>query len=222
MSPMKRVTTSILVAGLAAGLAGCAKMQASGAQAQGYDFGQLDRVAVVKIEGRLQSEADKNQLTDLINQRLLAKGYAPVERQQVRSLMDERDFQVTSATEAADLGRLLNVDAAVMANVPRYKEELSMSLKMVDVDDAAILWTSSGTASTGGDISQLAGGVTGALAGAAAGGDATDSVAGAALGGAAGGAAGAAAGEQLTPQKREQAGKLIDKLFESLPAQSGA
>ncbi len=218
---MKRTTTLILIAGLAAALAGCAQMQASGARDQSYDFGQLDRVAVVKIDGRLQSEADKNQLTDLINQRLLAKGYSPVERQQVKSVMAERDFQVSSATEAADLGQLLNVDAAVIANVPQYQEELSMSLKMVDVENASILWTSSGTASTGGEVSKIAAGVTGAVAGAAVGGDATDSTIGAAAGGAAGGAAGATIGEQLTPQKREQASKLIGKLFESLPAQIG-
>ncbi len=213
--------TLILVASLAATLAGCAQMQASGARNQSYDFSQLDRVAVVKVAGQLQSEADKQQLTDLINQRLLAKGYSPVERQQVRSVMEERDFQVTSATEAADLGRLLNVDAAVIANVPRYEEELSMSLKMVDVDNASILWTSSGTASTGSGMSQIVGGVTGAVTGAAVGGDVADSSAGATLGGVAGGAAGAAAGEQLTPQKREQASKLIGKLSESLPAKIG-
>ena len=218
---MKNRITFIMCAAIFALMLGaCAKTQVSGAPDQSFDFDTLDRVAVVKVAGKLQSEADKNQLTDLINQRLLGKGYSPVERQQVKAVMKERDFQVSSATEAAQLADLLNVDAALVANVPKYKEEMAMSLKMVSVQDSSILWTSSGTAGTGGGISQIAGGITGAVMGSAAGGEATDSGLGAAAGGAAGGAGGAAIGEQLTPQRRQQASKLIGKLFESLPAKT--
>ena len=215
---MKRVLWSAAAMAVAVILAGCAQTQVSGAADRGYSFGGLDRVAVVKVGGRLGGEAARNQLADLINQELLKRGYSPVERQQARTVMEERDFQVSSATEAARLGRLLNVDAALIANVPSYREELSMSMKLVNVADAAIIWTSSGTASTGGDISQLAGGLTGAVAGAVVGEEATDSDAGAIAGGAGGAAAGAAIGDELSPQKTEQAGKLIDKLFKSLPA----
>jgi hypothetical protein len=76
----KFFTYGILVLTLATG---CATSQVTGNKKLGFDFTSLDKVAVIAIEGTLESEAAKQQLTDMMNQQLLGKGYSPVERQQM-------------------------------------------------------------------------------------------------------------------------------------------
>jgi len=195
---------------------GCASTQSSGNAKRGYNFSSIDKVAVVAIEGALGSEADKQQLTDMMNQQLLGRGYSPIERQQMLAVLQERDFQGTSITEAAALGKLLNVSAVIISNIPNYGDKMSMSVKMINVDDSSILWTANGTGDIGGSATQILGGLMGAgiggTAGAAAGGRT-----GGTVGVLGGGAAGAVGGGLITPQKAEQANKLITEIFGSLP-----
>lgn len=202
-------------------LAGCATTQSQGSANKSYDFSTIGKVAVVSVNGPLDSEAAKMQITDMFNMELLRRNYSPVERQQIRSVIKEQGFQsedVTSATNAAKLGRILNVDAAVIVNIPEYKEDMSMTAKMVDVETASILWVGSGSASTGGSIAQMAGTLAGAAAGGLGTEAATDDGTKGTIGAVAGAAVGNVAGRALTPQKEEQAQKLIAKLTESLPA----
>lgn len=201
-------------------LAGCASTSGSGAHDAGYDFAGIDRVAVVGIEVTGASEVMRNQFGIMFNQVLLRKGYSPVERQQIREVIDEQDFQgsaTTSAGNAVEIGRILNVDAVVVINVPRYDERMEMSIQMMDTETAAVIWSASGNASSGRGLSEsagsLLGGVTGAVAGREAGG-----VPGAVVGAGVGGAAGGLAGRAMTPERQEQAAKLIDQLAQSLPS----
>ncbi len=198
-------------------LSGCASTEGKGAAKANYDFSSLDKIAVVTIEGRMDSEAAKQQLTDMINTELLSKGFSPVERQQMLGIMEERGLQSTELTDPVSLAKLLNVSGAIIINVPRYEGEMAMSAKLVSVSDASILWSATGTATTGKTLNTLTGGILGAGAGASAGAVGAGRT-GSVLAGAAGGGVGALTGAALTPEKEEQARKLITKLFETFPS----
>lgn len=210
----------MLAGGMLLSLAvGCASTDISGQTDQNYDFSQVQRVAVVAIEGAGGSEAAQNQVGAMFNESLLRKGYSPVERSQVREIMDEQDFAQsdrTSAEGAAEAGRILNVDAALTVNVPEYGDTTSISVQMIDVETAAILWTASGSSSTGGGLSEDLGTLLGGAGGAAAGSEAGGTV-GAVVGAGAGAAGGNIAGRALTPQEQEQAAELVVELSDTLP-----
>lgn len=203
-------------------VAGCASTSGSGNYDQNYDFSSVKRVAVVAVEGAsaVNREAAQNQIASMFNQELLGKGYSPVERSQIREVMDEQNFAQSDATRAsgaAELGRILNVDAAIILNIPQYGDLMEMSAQMVDVESARIIWSANGSAKTGKGLNQKAGAFLGAVGG-AVGGHQMNDTGGAVVGGAAGAAGGSIAGEALTPQRQEQAAKLIKKLTESLPS----
>ena len=204
---------------------GCQSSEGQGFANRNYEFGNLSRVAVVGVQGDIRGEAAKGQITNFFNQQLLRKGYNPIERQQIKHILTEQNFQsenLTGTSGAAQIGKVLNVDAVVLVNIPQFGEELNMSAKMIDVEDASILWSASGTGKTGSGLNAITGGLVGGAAGAAAGGAASDGHTGITVAsGAAGAAGGAVAGEALTPQKQTQARKVIEKLADSLPAGSG-
>lgn len=205
-------------------LVGCASTTGSGQTKASYDFSEVERVGVVGVDGAHKggTEAAENQFAVMFNRVLLKKGYSPVERQQIREVIDEQEFQnsdMTRAQNATAVGRILNLDAVVTINVPKYGEEMEMSLQMMDPESAAVVWSASGNATTGmaGETGALIGGATGAVAGSE-----MEGTAGAVAGGATGAAAGGLAGEAMSPQRRKQAAKLMNKLSDSLPGSGGA
>lgn len=210
-----RYLTPILAAIATISLVGCAGTTSRGAASSAYDFQSVDQVAVVAVEGGGASEAATNQISDMFSQVLLKKGYQPVGRSQVQELIAEQDFQLgprTSNTDVAQLGKILNVDAVIMVNIPQYGNKLSLSAEMLDVDTAAIVWSATGTARSAADSNELLGGVLGGVFGAAVADDHPIA------GGVVGGAVGTVAGRQMTPQRQKQAFKLIRKMTETLPA----
>ncbi len=182
----------------------------------GYDFGQVERVAVVDVEGAVRGEAAKNQLADFFVIELLLKGYTPVERRQVKAVLAEQDFQLSAATTsegALEAGRILNVDALIVANIPAYGEEMSMTAKMIDAEDGSILWAGAGSGARGRMLATIAGAVVGGGVGVIAGGD----TAGRVVGGVAGAVLGGVAGQALTPQQATLARKVVGKVCDDLP-----
>lgn len=213
---MKTVCVCTLLAALVVG--GCATGKGESYVRAGYNFGALEKVAVVEVSGQVKGDAAKNQIADFFTMELLKRGYAPVERAQVQTLLDEQDFQasdITSNEGAAQVGKILNVPAVMLVSIPTCKENISMTAKMIDVEDGSILWLGSGSGSTGKTGSTILGAVAGAAAGAVlAGGDSSDRVVGGVIGGVLGGVAGRA----LTPQQAEQVKKIITKVCENLPS----
>lgn len=182
----------------------------------GFDFSKLDKVAIIEVSGAVRGDGAKNQIGDFFAMELLRKGYTPVERAQVQALLAEQEFQatdVTSAEGAARAGRILNVPTVLVVNIPNFGEEISMTAKMINVEDGSILWMGSGLGRTGRTLSTIAGAAAGAAAGVAASGDDNKT-----LGGIAGGVLGGIAGRALSPQKAKQAQKIIKKMCESLPS----
>ena len=211
-----RITTVLLLALL---LGGCASVSGSGAHNATYDFATIERTAVVSVRGVGNNEAVRAQIASMINQALLAKGYSPIERSQIQDVRKEQEFsrsEVTDASNAAAFGRVLNADTVVLVNIPKYDSKMSMSIQMVDTEDATIVWSANGSADEG--AGTLAGGLFGAMIGAASGAAIGDNNAATIGGAAAGGATGALAGEAMRPQRQQQAASLINKLAESLPS----
>lgn len=182
----------------------------------GYDFSRVQKVAVVEVVGDISGEAAKNQISDFFVMEFLKKGYAPVERSQVLSLLEEQEFQagdLTTAEGAARVGRILNVPVVLVVNIPNFGEDISMTAKMIDVEDGSILWMGSGTGSTGKTLATIAGVAVGVGAGAAAVGE-DDKV----LAGVTGGVLGGVAGRALSPQKAAKAKEIIKRICRSLPS----
>jgi len=180
----------------------------------GYDFSRLEKAAVVSIEGPI-SGAAKNQIADFFNMELLKKGYAPIERSQVEALLEEQKFQtaeITSPEGIARAGRILNVPTVMVVNIPNFRDEISMTAKLLDVEDGSILWMGSGAGRTGSLLSTIAGAAGGAAAGAAVAGEDEETI-----GAVAGGVLGGVAGRALSPQKAQKAQEIVKKLCESLP-----
>lgn len=193
---------------------GCAS--GTGYVRKGYDFSEKPKVAVVKVTGEVRSEAARVQLMDFFNMELMKKGFAPVERVQIEEVISEQKFQrgkLGRPENAAELGRILNVDSVVILNVPQFGEEISMTAKMVEVKNGNLLWIGEGEGSTGRTVATITGGLIGAGAGIWAGGDST----GKTVGGIAGGLAGGLAGRTLTPQQASTARNIIGDMCDDLP-----
>jgi len=200
------------ILGLVLAVCGCTSVE--GYSRQGYDFGQVDRVAVVDVVGDVRGNTTKNQVGDMFSMQLLQKGYSPVERSQVQKVLEEQSFQageLTPEDTAVKAGRILNVPAVMVVNVSTTSEDISMTAKMLEVESGSILWVSTGTGSTGRTVSTILGAGAGAAAGAAVGGD--EEVVGAIAGGVLGGAA----GYGLSPQMAKKLNEMTKKMCESLP-----
>jgi hypothetical protein len=181
----------------------------------GYDFSSIRKIAVVDVVGPVGGDAAKNQISDFFIIELLKKGYAPIERVQVQSLLKEQEFQaseITVAEGAARAGKILNVPVVLVVNVPEFNDKISITAKMVDVEDASILWLASGSGKSSELLSTIAGAVLGAGAGIAVSGE-DDEV----IGGTVGGVLGGTAGHILSPQKAEKTKEIIKKMCQSLP-----
>jgi len=212
---MRTVCLCTLLAALV--VSGCATGTGESFMRAGYDFSQLNKVAVIEVSGAVRGEAAKNQIGDFFAMELLKKGYTPVERAQVQALLKEQKFQATDATSAegaARAGRILNVPAVLLVNIPTYKEEMNMTVKMIDVEDGGILWMGSGSGRTGKTLSTILGAAAGAAGGAVIAGDDKDDKV---LGGVIGGVLGGVAGRALSPQQAVQIQKIIKKICAELP-----
>jgi len=212
---MKNACFTILMAALLAG--GCASSEGESYATAGYDFASLDKVAIVEVTGRVYGEAVKNEVANMFTMELVKKGYAVIERAEVQPLLKEQEFQASDITTnegAALAGRVKNVPAVMLINIPKYKERMEMTAKLIDVEDATILWIGTGSGSTGKTLATFVGAATGAAAGAViAGGNSSDRV----LGGVLGGVVGGVAGNALSPDQRKQVGKIVAKVCKKLP-----
>lgn len=182
----------------------------------GFDFSTIDKVAVIEVTGAIRGETAKNAIADYFAMELMRRGYIPVERHQVQALLEEQDFQrsdLTSNAGAAAAGRILNVPAVLIVNVPTYKEEMAFTAKMILVEDAGMLWIGSGEGTTGRTLSTIAGAGIGAGAGILLGGSRSGRI----VGGVAGGVLGGAAGYALSAQQATQAKKIIHKMCMDMP-----
>lgn len=174
------------------------------------NFSEVSTVAIVAIEGAIQSEAAKNQIADLFMMELLEKGYSPVERGQVKAMLIEHEFQsmnLATAEGAVEAGQILEVPAVLIINIPHFGENISMTAKLIDVNDGIVLWMGRGSGKGGKSLLNVfglgrkGGGQDDALLG--------DFDIGLTDGG---------TGQPLTPQEVSTMQSIIKRICNSLPA----
>ena len=207
-----------LAAAMALVVSACASVSGSGEYNRSFDFSSIQRTAVVSVEG-VGGQAARDQIASMFNQALLRHGYSPIERSQINAVLEEQDFsrsQITTASGAARAGQVLNVDSVVLVNIPEFGDDMSMSAQMVDVEDGTILWSASGSARTGANMTRRAGQLLGAIGGGIIGAEVGDDT-GAIVGGVGGAVGGGIAADALSKQRQEQTAILIDQLTQSLP-----
>ena len=205
---MKIVVNILIIAILFIG--GCASGRAESHSRAGYNFSMLDSVAVVAVEGALQSQAAKNQIAEYFEMELLKKGYAPKEWSNIAAALEEEEVQASDlGTEAglAQAAEIINVPAILIVNIPHFGDEIFITAKMVDVADGSVLWIGSGTSKTGGLLdfgdgwgagrrkeNELFGGVPGGVMG------------------------GGVSAYALSPKEAENVQRLIRRMCKTLPS----
>jgi hypothetical protein len=214
---MKAVLVGVLLTMLA--VAGCASSETESQAVAGYDFSGLDKIAIVEVTGRVYGETVKNQISNLFTMALMKKGYTFIERKSVQTILKEQEFQASDLTTdagAARAGRILNVPAVMMIDIPKYQgEKMDMSAKLIDVENGTILWMGTGSGSTGRGLATIGGAIAGAAAGAVlAGGDSSDRV----IGGVIGGVVGGVAGNALSPSQEKQVKKVVADVVKGFPS----
>lgn len=213
---MKTVVVNVLLIVIIF-VAGCSKGESY--VRAGFDFSKLNKVAVVDVAGVVEGDAAKNQIADFFGMELLKKGYTVVERAQVQTLLEEQEFQASDLTgtgDAAKAGRILNIPVVFVVNIPKYNEEMSMTAKMIDVEDASILWMGSASGTTGKTLATIFGAAAGAAAGAGVAGEGNELA-----GGIIGAVLGGVGGRALSPQQAEHLQKMAKKMCKDLPMRFG-
>ena len=140
---MRTVVNILAVAVLLIG--GCIAPQAS-SSGLSYDFANVEKVAIVAVEGAVTSEAAKDQIADFFAIELLNKGYAPVGRTQVRAQLREQEPEsegLVTSEGAVQVGVILDVPAVLAIKVPHFAEEISVTAQMISVEDGSTLWLAS-------------------------------------------------------------------------------
>lgn len=128
-------------------IGGCISRKESSSQGN-YDFTGVDKVAIVSVEGAVTSETAKDQIADFFSMELLEKGYAPIGRDQVRAKLRQQeteDQDLTTIERAVDVGLILDVPAVLAIQIPHFDEEMTITAKMINVEDGSTLWLASDT-----------------------------------------------------------------------------
>ena len=184
-----------------------------------FDVSKYGKVAIIDVAGAVYGEGVKGRISDLFAMELIRKGYDVIDRANVKKLVDEQKFQASdlaSEQGAAQAGKMLNVPAVILVSIPRYEgERLSMTAKMIDVEQSNIIWIGEGTGKTNKTLGTVLGAAAGAVVGGVvAGGDRGDRT----IGAVAGGVLGGVAGNAMSPDQEDQVKKVIQKVCKDLPS----
>ncbi len=216
---MRKRNVAVLVVSLfAVWFAGCSRVDS--VRKPGYDFSTIKKTAVVSVTGDLRGARTRNQVATLVQKELMRKGYGVVEREEIDAILEEQKFQrsdITTSSGAARAGRVLNIPVAVMTDIQVQRDRVDMTMKMVDVETAEVVWIGETTGHSGRTLATFGGALVGATAGVVAGGDETGRIAGGVIGGALGGAA----GHTLTPSETDLVRKMIEKIGTVMPSHVG-
>ena len=215
---MKIVSVYISVMVILLVIGGCTSPVAESSYRVGYDFSQVDKVAIVAVEGAVKNESTKNQIAQFFAMELLKKGYAPIGRDRVKATLAEQQLSVDPNTTqgATRAGQILKVPAVLLVSIPYFGEQISMTAVMLDAQDGSYLWIGSDSGITGSGGSEGSGALATILG--------TDIEADFATAGEAEQALSsimpepsAPAGQALTPREASNVQAVIERLCRTLP-----
>ncbi len=200
-------------------LPACASTKGESFTKAGFDPLTVERLAVVDGNNPTFKPETRQILVDTAQMEFLRRGWNLVERANIQKAIDELNFQnsdLAAPDQRKQLGKVLNVDALTFVNIGGKTDEMSITIKMIDVETGELLWMGSGDGSLNTALSTVTGVLIGAAVGAAAGNDmgsGDNAGAGAAIGGIAGGVI----GHSLTPSALENAKDLVKTVCETMP-----
>ncbi|MFC1547833.1 CsgG/HfaB family protein [Candidatus Neomarinimicrobiota bacterium] len=103
----------------------------------GVPEGERVNIAVVELEAYGISEIEVQALTNRLRVELFQTGrFAVVERDQMRAIMEEQDFQQTGCTTnecLVEVGQLLNVQQIFAGSISKLGEVFSIEVRVIDV-----------------------------------------------------------------------------------------
>lgn len=121
-----------------------------------YDYNQVEKIAIVAVEGAVKSETAKDQIADIFAMELLDRGYSPIGMAQVRAKLREQELESTELTTseaAVEAGLILKVPAVMIVDIPHLTDEITMTAKLIDVEDGSIIWMGKSSGRTGRSVS---------------------------------------------------------------------
>ncbi|UCH10198.1 MAG: hypothetical protein JSU61_13530, partial [Fidelibacterota bacterium] len=99
--------------------------------------GERVNIAVVELEAYGISETEVQALTNRLRVELFQRGhFAVVERDQMRAILEEQDFQQTGCTTnecLVEVGQLLNVQQIFAGSISKVGEVFSIEVRVIDV-----------------------------------------------------------------------------------------
>lgn len=208
----------VAVLALALLLPACASTKAESFTKAGFEPAIVQRLAVVDGNNPTFKAETRQTLVDTAQMEFLRAGWSLVERENIQKAIDEMNFQnsdITAPDQRQQLGQVLNVDALAFVNIGGKMDEISISIKMVDVATGELLWMGSGEGDLNTMLSAVTGVVVGAAVGAAVGNQVGSGHGG--TGAAAGGVLGGVVGAGLTPSELENAKDLVKEICKGLP-----
>ena len=108
-----------------------------------YNFGSIDKIAIVAVEGQIQNNDTKAQLADLFVMELLNKGYIPIPMNEVKAKMQESETGenlLSQNNSFTQIGQTLKVPAVMVIKVPYLNDEISITAQLYDTKDGGVLW----------------------------------------------------------------------------------
>ncbi|MFQ6036530.1 MAG: hypothetical protein ACE5NM_11895 [Sedimentisphaerales bacterium] len=149
---MKIISVYISVIATLLIIGGCTSPVAESSYRVGYDFSQVDKIAIIAVEGAVKNESAKNQIAQFFAMELLKKGYAPIGRARVKALLAEHELSIdpNTAEGATQAGQILKVPVVLLVSIPYFGEQISMTAVMLDAQDGSYLWIGSDSGRTGG------------------------------------------------------------------------
>ena len=125
-------------------VSGC--LSGSGYYQADYDFGNIDKIAVIAVEGQVQNESAKNQISNLFVMELLNKGYAPIPLAQakakIQEMVDTAEIPEPAQDAYLQMGKALKVPAILMINIPYFNEEISIDAQLINTTEGNVLYGS--------------------------------------------------------------------------------
>ncbi len=109
--------------------------------------GKRVKVAVMNLEPNNVSVNTSNLVSDMLRNYLFKLGkYSVVERANIDKILKEQAFQQTGCTStecAVEVGKLLNVQQAVVGTIGKLGQKYIINVRLVDVETAELLATES-------------------------------------------------------------------------------
>ena len=184
-----------------------------------YDFSQVEKVAIVAVEGAVTSETAKDQIADIFAMELLDKGYSPIGRAQVRAKLREQELEsseLTTSEAAVEAGLILKVPVVMVIEIPHFNDEITMTAKLIEVENGSIIWMGKSTGRAARSVpGAFMGVITGSSTGGGGGSDNYDLMSGpiAEL-------FGGQPNQALTPEEEQKIQRIVRSICASLPAKS--